>query len=471
MPTLTIIIPSYNASDYLPETLDSILSQTYTDYEIIVIDDGSTDNTQDVLASYMDKIDYIYQDNTGVSEARNHGLRLAKGEFVIFMDADDYFIVDDKLEKQMAVFEKNPKLDIVQTGWRMVDSEGNHLFDMTPWEDMNGPIDIMWFLWCPVRLEAMVVRRECVIQVGGFDPKYKVSQDLDWALKMILAGYNFQWQERVASAYRQHGSSLTHTNRLKLVDDTVLVTEDLLQRQDLSRDLSRYRPNVLYFRYLWAIGELYIFDLHDDMKRYMRKSLSIASKDVVLVLFDWLGEIVKRLDEKNLPLEQVRNIFPLCQEVAEIGETISFDDENETPIQDVLDWWLEVFLPFQTGDTSQISSDTYQRFKGMSVREIVKITQSALLVTPIFPSGNDIKNLWDTLHQQELINDADYREVTTLYLTLMTRTIFARRWRLALATIPYVIRSGLHPSALPAWSRFFKSATRYMALRLHLMKV
>jgi glycosyltransferase involved in cell wall biosynthesis len=468
---LSIIIPAYNAEDYIPETLDSILSQTFTDYEIIVVNDGSTDATQDVLTPYIDKIHYVYQDNTGVSEARNHGLRLAKGEFVIFVDADDYFIAADKLERQIAVFDANPNLDIVQTGWRMVDSDGNFLFDMTPWEDMVGSALKEWFMWCPVRLEAMMVRRECAGKVGGFDPKYKVSQDLDWALKMILVGCRFQWQERIASAYRQHGSSLTHSNRLKLVDDTVLVTEDLLNRDNLPYELRYHNNRIRYYRYIWAIGECYLFGLVDDMQRYMRKSIPYASKDILLVMFDWLGEIVKRLHEKGLPVSQIREIFPLCRDTAQIGETISFDGERQVKVQVALEWWLDVLLPFQLEQSENISEDILGQFHTFSVRDIVKITQSALLVAPIFPTGEDVDKLWDMLLNHGLIADAEKQEVTTLYLTIMTRTIFARHWRLLPSAIGSVFKSGIHPRAIPAWSRFIKSILRYLALRLHLVKV
>jgi len=470
MPRISIIIPSYNAGDYITEALDSILCQTYTDYEIILIDDGSTDNTRHVLDSYMDKINYIYQDNAGVSEARNHGLKLAQGEFVIFMDADDYFIKDDKLEQQIAVFDANPNLDIVQTGWQMVDETGKPLIDMTPWNDMKGTTLKEYFMWCPVRLEAMMVRRDCAVQVGGFDPTYRVSQDLDWALKMLLAGCKFQWQERIASAYRQLGNSLSHANRLKLVDDTVLVTEDLLDRDDLPRILRRHNQRIRYYRYIWAVGELYIYDQIDDMQRYMKKTLVHADKDALLVMFDWLGEFVKQLNARGLPVQPIRDIFPLCQEIANIRETITFDNNRQISIQFALDWWLDILLPFQLGQSHQIATDTYQQFNNLTAREIVKITQSALLAAPIFPTGRDVKSLWDTLHDNGLVHDEDYHEVTTLYLTLMTRTIFAQRWRLLPSAVGYVLHSGLHPSAIPAWSRFVKSVVRYMALRLRLIK-
>lgn len=467
-PRISIIIPAYNAAAYLPETLDSILRQSYTDYEIILIDDGSTDDTQTALAPYMDNIRYVYQENTGVSEARNHGLRLSQAEFVLFMDADDYFILDDKLEQQIAVFDQNPHLDIVQTGWRMVDTDGNPLKDMTPWHDMSGSVLKEWFMWCPVRLEAMLVKRECAVAVGGFDPKYRVSQDLDWALKMILAGYNFLWQERIASAYRQLTNSLSHANPLKLVDDTVLVTEDLLDRDDLPYILRYHNSRIRYYRYMWAIGQLFLSGQHDDMQRYMQKSLTVADKDNMLVMFDWLIEITKQLDAQGKPFHPIREIFTLCQQTANIPETVVFD-KHDMPLKDLLNHWLEILLPFQYGHEDQIETEMYQRLQNLTAREIVKLTQLALLGTPIFPTGRDVKAFWNMLIDKQLIAEQDSREATTLYLTVMTRTIFARRWKLLPSAIGYVVRSGLHPAAIPAWSRFFKSAFRYLGLRLHII--
>ena len=100
MPTVSVIIPAYNRAKYVTKAIDSVLAQTYTDYEIIVVDDGSTDNTKDVLLPYMERINYIYQENKGVSAARNTGIRAATGRWIAFLDSDDIWL-EEKLSAQM----------------------------------------------------------------------------------------------------------------------------------------------------------------------------------------------------------------------------------------------------------------------------------------------------------------------------------------------------------------------------------
>ena len=93
-PKVTVVIPTYNRAHLIKDAVESVLNQTYQDFELIVIDDGSTDNTREVLAVYKDKLTYIYQENQGRSSARNHGIELAQGEYIAFLDSDDVWFPD-----------------------------------------------------------------------------------------------------------------------------------------------------------------------------------------------------------------------------------------------------------------------------------------------------------------------------------------------------------------------------------------
>ena len=146
-PQVSVVIPAYNCAAYVGQACDSVLSQTYTDWEIIVVDDGSKDDTRLVLDKYGDRrVRYVYQENQGVSLARNHGIQLARGEFVAFLDADDFFL-PDKLASQIAVFAAQPNLGIVHSGWRLVNSIGEAIKDIKFWQNVPKLDLEMWLRW------------------------------------------------------------------------------------------------------------------------------------------------------------------------------------------------------------------------------------------------------------------------------------------------------------------------------------
>ena len=123
MSTVSIVIPTFNRRNYITIALDSVLAQTYTNYEIIIIDDGSSDNTKEVLTPYWDKIRYFYQDNRGIPATRNRGIREAKGDYIAFLDSDDYWL-PEKLERQIDYFEKNPHCGMVATRCSSITPDG-----------------------------------------------------------------------------------------------------------------------------------------------------------------------------------------------------------------------------------------------------------------------------------------------------------------------------------------------------------
>lgn len=120
---VSVIIPTYNLARYINETVDSVLGQTYKNYEIIIVDDGSTDNTKEALSEYGGKITYIFQENQGVSAARNKGIKEAKGEYIAFLDADDLWL-KDKLELQIGLMNSNPEVAMIFTDGESFNEEG-----------------------------------------------------------------------------------------------------------------------------------------------------------------------------------------------------------------------------------------------------------------------------------------------------------------------------------------------------------
>ncbi len=141
-PLVSVIITNYNYSSYLSKAIDSVLEQTYSNFEIIVVDDGSTDNSREVISHYSSKVITIFQENGGMSASRNTGFEKSSGEIICFLDADDYYH-HDKLSKVVKAFEANPSWIFISHCWKTVDKEGKVIGkstsdrlskgDVTPW--------------------------------------------------------------------------------------------------------------------------------------------------------------------------------------------------------------------------------------------------------------------------------------------------------------------------------------------------
>jgi glycosyltransferase involved in cell wall biosynthesis len=180
-PLISCLVPVYNGELYLREAIDSILAQTYRPLEIIVVDDGSTDATPDVVAGYGDQLRYVRQANAGPGAARNHGLSLARGEYVAFLDADDLWH-PEKLARQMTRFRARPQLDLcvthIQNFWIPALHEEEARF-------RNHRIMRALPGYTPVTLLA---RRQVFNQVGPFNATFRHIHDTEWFVRLAESG-------------------------------------------------------------------------------------------------------------------------------------------------------------------------------------------------------------------------------------------------------------------------------------------
>ncbi len=183
MATVSVIIPTFNRADKVVRAVSSVISQTFTDLEIIVVDDGSTDGTKHVMAKFDNKIKHIQHNlNLGVSAARNTGIKKSTAKFVSFLDSDDYWH-PDKLAEQIAFLKSNPKVPVCQTeeiwirnGLR-VNPRKKHL-------KPSGDIFIPSLKLCLVSPSAVILRRIVLNQVGLFDETLPACEDYDLWLRI-----------------------------------------------------------------------------------------------------------------------------------------------------------------------------------------------------------------------------------------------------------------------------------------------
>jgi glycosyltransferase involved in cell wall biosynthesis len=181
-PLVSVIIPTYNRARMIKEAVDSVLAQDFKDFELIVVDDGSTDNTSDVLSSYADDISIFYQENKGVSAARNRGIAEASGQFIAFLDSDDLWL-PKKLTTQVEFFNQTPDALICQTAEVWI-RNGIRVNPKKRHKKFSGIIFEPSLALCLVSPSAVMMRQELLDSAGSFDETLPVCEDYDLWLRI-----------------------------------------------------------------------------------------------------------------------------------------------------------------------------------------------------------------------------------------------------------------------------------------------
>jgi glycosyltransferase involved in cell wall biosynthesis len=271
-PKVSVVIPAYNQADYLGQAIQSTLDQTYQNWELTVIDDGSTDNTAKIVRRFRDpRISYIYQANKGLPGARNTGIELSSGEYLAFLDSDDYYHAE-KLATQVAHLEQHPELGLSYTSRIDVDQEGNPLWLLraplyTSMEDM--------VLGFPFTINDLLMRREWAIKVGGFSDEFKLhSEDRDFYLRLILAGCQFAGIESFLAYRRLYknrivGKIAERLEVMKRVIDKALLAPECPPEAKALRDVAYAK---IYLT--WAYQE-FTQDEIDAAQEYLEEAVSL----------------------------------------------------------------------------------------------------------------------------------------------------------------------------------------------------
>ncbi|HVU46972.1 MAG TPA: glycosyltransferase family A protein [Terracidiphilus sp.] len=247
-PKVSVVIPTYNRADKVGKTIESALAQTFTDLEVIVIDDGSSDNTGEVLRqAFGDRIRYYAQTNQGASMARNKGIECARGEWIAFLDSDDLW-EKDKIEWQLKALERlQPNCGGCYTDTRFFNHEETRtLFQLAEQsyrhtEEIGVNDDVLRLLVRPggagmvVCLSSFMVRSDVVRTTGGFDPKLLYSQDSDFMFRLAMrTGFCYVnrplvWFDRSPAELRHVGVSAQWNRMEFFLKDSQLRLEGLLQ--------------------------------------------------------------------------------------------------------------------------------------------------------------------------------------------------------------------------------------------------
>jgi glycosyltransferase involved in cell wall biosynthesis len=233
VPAVSVIIPSYNVSRYIGPTLQSVFAQTSHDYEVIVVNDGSpdTDEFRNAIAGFRDRIIVVEQPNEGPAAARNTGIRLARGEFIAFLDGDDLWD-PDYLDQELRRLRGDGEIDLLYSDARLFGTrsvQGRTLMALCP---SAGQADLSALVSgsCTVFTSFTLVRRSAVIAVGGFDETMRFAEDFHLWIRLAYTGSRIAYTTDVLGSYRVRAGSQS-TNLVPHCRHVLRALEDLAEQE------------------------------------------------------------------------------------------------------------------------------------------------------------------------------------------------------------------------------------------------
>ena len=232
-PAVSVVMAAKNYAKFLPLAVESVLVQTHTDWELVIVDDGSTDATPDAVRPYLadKRIRYVRSDRLGQSRAKNLGARLARAELIAYLDADDIWM-PTKLQHQLALLAANPTVGICYCRRQIIDEDGNRISQTSPapLQFPRGDVLSAVFLKNFVCFSSVVVRKYVFDHIGGFDPEWDLSIDYDLWLR-AARHYEFDWVDEELVQYRTG-----HGNLSKKLVDRVATATAIMNRTVSRRD-------------------------------------------------------------------------------------------------------------------------------------------------------------------------------------------------------------------------------------------
>jgi len=229
-PRLSVIIASYNHQDYIAETLKSLEQQTFQDFEIIVVDDGSTDKTVEVVKNFPSRAQIFTQENQGVVTARNRGASLAKGEYICFVDSDDV-VLPDRFERQVAALDSDPELGLVFADALIIDSASRQIGKFSDvYPVVPGDVaEMLAMHYCFTPMITVMVRAEVLKKTGPFEKPGPISDYMKWIEVAHLSKVYYDPQP--LGCWRRHQTSASkNANKVKSYAKTRTALKRILRK-------------------------------------------------------------------------------------------------------------------------------------------------------------------------------------------------------------------------------------------------
>ena len=296
---VSVIIPTYNSDKFIAQSVQSVLEQTYPPYEVIVIDDGSTDGTKDVLRQFSNSIKYFYQVNRGPASARNAGIKMARGEYISFQDADDLW-TPNKLEVQVAFLERHQEIGLVFSDIEEFDEENilvrSCIIDKVYEPDSSSQVPlhdpfVKLLIKNFIPTNTVMVRSDCLKKVGLFDEGLRIVEDRDMWLR-IAAHFRIARLPLVLCKRRKHSSNISKDQEIatfsliRVLEKTLNMFPDLAPAALINKKLSQ-----LYLSYGYG---LLLKNRKAESRQMAFHSLSLATtiKAFELIILTFMKQSV-----------------------------------------------------------------------------------------------------------------------------------------------------------------------------------
>ena len=272
MPKVSILITSYNSEKWIGQAIDSALSQTYPDKEILVFDDGSQDASLEIIKSFKDRVYWEAGLNAGANKARNNLLTKCSGEWLQYLDGDDY-LLPDKITQQITVLNDNREVDVIYSPVLIEES----LSKTTSRIELNIPdkkdFIVNFISWGPLQTSALLWRKSAILEAGGWDEKQIVCQEHELMSRLICLNKSFSLYDKPGSVYRNwKETSTSKINKRLTVSERMRITEkvqDFLSKKNLMTkkrlefiDISRFECA----RYVYMIDPILANELINKIK-------------------------------------------------------------------------------------------------------------------------------------------------------------------------------------------------------------
>jgi glycosyltransferase involved in cell wall biosynthesis len=245
---VSVIIPAYNRGWIIKEAIDSVLAQTFNEYELIVVDDGSEDNTAEILSNYSNKIQIIRQANHGVSAARNRGIISSSGRFIALLDSDDLWL-PEKLNKQVSFFRNHPNAMICQTQEIWI-RNGKRVNSCKHHKKLSGMIFEPSLNLCLVSPSAVMFKRELIDMVGLFDENLPACEDYDLWLRVSLGFPIYLIDEALIIKRGGHEDQLSRNpmqDKYRIEALKKVLNQDLLTREYRSAVVAKLKEKCMIY--------------------------------------------------------------------------------------------------------------------------------------------------------------------------------------------------------------------------------